>query len=116
MDNTTMSEIILTDKNISEEILKKNTPILIDFWAEWCIPCRMMTPVLEGISKDFGDKIRIGKLNVEQNPLASNYFTIEALPTLILLFNKKIVKRFIGVQPQKIITDAVNLFLTNKKT
>lgn len=115
MDNTPMSEIILSDKNISEEILKNDTPILIDFWAEWCVPCKMIAPMLEEISKDFGDKIRIGKLNVEQNPSASNYFTIKAIPTLILFFNKKIVKRFIGVQSKKTIVNAVNLLLTNKK-
>ena len=110
-----MTKIILTDKYFSEEILKNDTPILIDFWAEWCIPCQMIAPILEEISKDFGNKIRIGKLNVDQNPSTSNSFAIEALPTLILFYKNKIIKRFIGVQPKEVIVDAINLLLTNKE-
>jgi len=102
-----MPDLILTDKNFSEEALKNQKPVLVDFWAEWCIPCQMITPILQEIIDKFEGKIRIGKLDVDKNPLISATFSIDVIPTLILFNNGKIIQRFIGVQPKEIIIEAV---------
>jgi len=102
-----MPDLILTDKNFSEEVSKSQKPVLVDFWAEWCIPCQMITPILQEIIDEFEGKIIIGKLDVDKNPLISATFSIDAIPALILFNNGEIIQRFVGVQPKEIITEAV---------
>jgi len=102
-----MSDLILTDQNFSEEVLKNQKPILVDFWAEWCMPCQMIDPILQEIAQEFGEKIRIGKLDVDKNPLISATFSIDAIPALILFKNGKVVQRFRGVQAKQVIEEAV---------
>ena len=99
--------ITLTDKNFSEEVLKSQKVVLVDFWAEWCFPCKMMEPILEEIKNEFGDKIKIGKLNVDENPLIASTFMIDAIPALILFKDGKIVQRFTGVQAKEILEEAI---------
>gem|GEM_PF-405947 len=99
--------ITLTDKNFSEEVLKSQKVVLVDFWAEWCLPCKMMEPILEEIKNEFGDKIKIGKLNVDENPLIASSFMIDAIPALILFKDGKIVQRFTGVQAKEILEEAI---------
>jgi len=110
-----MSNLIITDKNFSEEVLKSQKLVLVDFWAEWCTPCQMIAPVVQEISNEFNEKIKVGKLNVDENPLISTTFSINAIPALILFKNGKIVQKFIGVQPKEIITEAINSILENSK-
>jgi len=102
-----MSYLILSDKNFSEEVLKSQDVVLVDFWAEWCFPCKMMEPILEEIKNEFGDKIKIGKVNVDENPLIASSFMINAIPTLILFKDGKIVERFTGVQPKEVFENAI---------
>lgn len=102
-----MSDLILTDQNFSEEVLKSQKPILVDFWAEWCMPCQIITPILQEIAEEFGEKIKIGKLDVDKNPLISATFSIDAIPALILFKDGKIMQRFTGVQAKQIIEKAV---------
>ena len=110
-----MSDLILTDKNFSEEVFKSQKPVLVDFWAEWCVPCQMISPILQEIADEFGEKIKIGKIDVDKNPLISATFSIDAIPALILFKNGKIVQRFIGVQPKEIITETINSIIENEK-
>ncbi|MCK4265072.1 thioredoxin [Candidatus Babeliales bacterium] len=114
MNNFTNTELILTNQNFSEEVLESNQPVLVDFWAAGCIPCQMVTPIIKDIANEFDGKIKVGKLNIDQNPSIATTFEIEAIPTLILFHNKKIFQKFIGVQPKKLIIEAINLTLTNK--
>jgi len=107
--------IIITDKNFSEDVLKSQKPVLVDFWAEWCMPCQMITPIIQEIADEFGEKIKIGKLNVDENPLISTTFSVDAIPTIILFKNGKIVQRFIGVQPKEIIVGIINSIIENEK-
>ena len=102
-----MPNLILTDKNFSEEVFKSQKPVLVDFWAEWCIPCQMITPIVQEIANEFGEKIKVGKFNVDGNPLISTTFSIDRIPALILFNNGEIIQRFIGVQPKEIIAEAV---------
>jgi len=110
-----MSDLILTDQNFSEEVLKSSKSILVDFWAEWCMPCKMITPILKEIAEEFGEKIKIGKLNIDENPLISTTFLVDAIPTLILFKNGKIIQRFTGVQPKEIIVKAINSVIEKEK-
>jgi len=102
-----MSDLILTDQNFSEEVFKSRKLILVDFWAEWCMPCQMIAPILQEIAGKFGEKIKIGKLDVDKNPLISATFSIDAIPVLILFKNGKAVQRFRGVQAKQIIEEAI---------
>ncbi|MCK4355117.1 thioredoxin [Candidatus Parcubacteria bacterium] len=110
-----MSNLILTDENFSEKVFKSQKPVLVDFWAEWCVPCQMISPILQEIADEFGEKIKIGKIDVDKNPLISATFSIDAIPALILFKNGKIVQRFIGVQPKEIITETINSIIENEK-
>lgn len=109
-----MSDLILTDKNFSEEVLKCPKPILVDFWAEWCMPCKMIVPILQEIADELGEKISIGKVNVDENPSISATFSVDAIPTLILFKNGKVVQRFTGVQPKEVIVQALNSAIENE--
>lgn len=110
-----MSDLILTDQNFSEEVFKSQKPILVDFWAEWCVPCQMIAPILQEIAEEFEGKIKIGKLNVDENPLISATFSVDAIPTLILFKNGKIIQRFIGVQPKEVIVKVIDSVVEKEK-
>jgi len=109
-----MSNLILSDNNFSEEVLQSEKPVLVDFWATWCVPCQMIAPIIQELDNEFGDKIKIGKLNVDESPLISSSFSIDAIPTLILFKDGKIIQRFTGVQPKEIIAEAISSVIDNK--
>ena len=93
-----MSEINLSKENFEEEVLKSEKPVLVDFWATWCGPCKMLAPVIAEIAEEQKDKIKVGKVNIdEQNELAAKY-KITSIPTLILFKNGEPVKQEIGFQ------------------
>jgi len=106
-----MSDLILTEQNFSEEVLKSKKPILVDFWAEWCMPCQMIAPILQEVANEFKGKIKIGKLDVDKNSLISATFSIDAIPALILFKDGKMIKRFVGVQPKEVIIKAIKSVL-----
>ena len=100
-----MSEnvVTLTNANFESEVKKAGTPILVDFWAEWCGPCRMVAPVLEQIADELVGKVRIGKVNVdEENGLAGRY-GIQSIPTLLLFKDGKVVDQFIGATSRDVL-------------
>jgi len=102
-----MLDLILTDQNFSREVLKSQKLVLVDFWAEWCMPCQIIAPILQEIAEKFGEKIKIGKLDIDKNPLISTTFSIDAIPALILFKNGKVVQRFKGIQAKQIIEEAI---------
>ncbi|MBN1412055.1 MAG: thioredoxin [Spirochaetales bacterium] len=95
----------LTDSDFSESI--KSGVSLIDFWAEWCIPCRMQTPILEKVHQAVGSKALIGKVNVDENMEVASEYGIISIPTLILFKDGKEVKRFVGVQNDAVLNKAI---------
>ena len=100
-------EVILTVENFETEVLKSDLPVLVDFWATWCGPCRMIAPVIEEIAKDYEGKIKVGKINVdEQGELAVKY-GISSIPTLLLFKGGEVVKKTLGYMPK----DAVEKFI-----
>jgi len=77
----------VSDASFEEDVLKSTTPVLVDFWAEWCGPCKMIAPILEDIATEYGDKIKIAKLNIDENSATPPQFGIRGIPTLILFKN-----------------------------
>jgi thioredoxin 1 len=91
-----MAEIILNEKNFEREVLQSDVPVMVDFWAPWCRPCLMVSPILEEISKEYADKVTITKCNVDDNPELSSKFGIKNIPAVLYFKNGKIVDRQIG--------------------
>jgi thioredoxin 1 len=97
--------IEITDANFEEVVLKSDKPVLVDFWAEWCGPCRMVGPVVEELSKDFDGKAVVGKVNVDNNPNISAKFMIRNIPTLLVFKNGEIVDKHVGVAPKAVLAE-----------
>ena len=91
----------LTGENFESEVIKSQKPVLVDFWAEWCPPCLMVAPILEKLSEEYKDKVKICKLNVDEAPEVANRFGVSSIPTLILFKGGKEAGRQIGALPEE---------------
>ena len=96
-----MAEIVLTDMNFDSEVLKSEQPVLVDFWASWCGPCRMLAPVIEEIAKEYEGKIKVGKVNVDEQPALAGKYGISSIPTVILFKGGQIASTAIGYRPKE---------------
>lgn len=104
-----MAEVILTKENFEAEVMKSEIPVLVDFWASWCGPCMMLSPVIAEIAEEFAGKIKVGKVNVdEQNELAMQY-RVASIPTLLLFKNGEIAKTSVGFMPKNSIIETLEL-------
>ncbi|PIP74522.1 MAG: thioredoxin [Candidatus Levybacteria bacterium CG_4_9_14_3_um_filter_35_16] len=95
-----MADIKLTDQNFNEEVLKAETPVVVDFWAEWCMPCRMVGPIIEELAKEYEGKVKVGKMNVDENSQIPGNFGIMSIPSILIFKNGQPVKTIIGAQPK----------------
>ena len=93
--------INLNDQNFSQEIESAEKPVLVDFWAEWCLPCRLVSPILEKIAEEFKEKIILAKVNLEESPKISQEYSIDQIPTVILFKKGKPKSFFVGLQPEE---------------
>jgi thioredoxin 1 len=106
-DNITL----LTDTNFNEEVKGSDEPVLVDFWAEWCGPCKMIAPILEEIATEQAGKIRIAKLNVDDAPQTAQQFQVMSIPTLILFKDGEIQKRVVGARGKGQLLEEISAFL-----
>ncbi len=100
--------ITITDANFDEVVLKSDKPVLIDFWAEWCGPCRMVGPIVEEIAKEYDGKAIVGKVDVDSNPNISMNYGIRNIPTLLFFKGGQIVDKQVGAVPKSILANKLN--------
>ena len=98
----------VSDDTFEAEVLKSATPVVVDFWAEWCGPCRQIAPALEEIAKELNGKVRIAKLNVDENLKTSTRYGIRSIPTLIIFKDGQIADRILGAQPKERLAAWIN--------
>lgn len=101
-----MSAIKITDKNFNSEVINSEKPVLIDFWASWCGPCRMMSPVVDEIASERRD-IKVCKVNVDEEPALASQFGIMSIPTIVAIENGKVTGSLVGVRPKQHILELV---------
>ena len=92
--------VTLTDATFDTEVTNAEQPVLIDFWAEWCGPCRMVAPIVESLAADYDGKVKVAKLNVDENPQVSRRFNIRSIPTLLLFKDGELKETAIGLRPK----------------
>ncbi|MBQ3847959.1 MAG: thioredoxin [Clostridia bacterium] len=103
-----MAEIKITNDNFEEEVLRSDLPVLVDFWATWCGPCKMLGPVIAEIAKEYEGKIKVGKVNVDEEDELAGAFGIDSIPTLILFNGGKPKATSIGYRPKAQIVDMID--------
>jgi len=111
-----MAEKIFTDKNWESEVLNSDLPVMVDFWAEWCMPCYMIAPAVEKVAEAYDGKIKVGKLNVDENPVTAGKYRVMAIPTLLFFNEGKLVDRIVGVVSKKVIEDKIEKILEKEKS
>lgn len=100
-----MSVLKITGENFQEEVLKSDKPVLIDFYADWCGPCRMMAPIVDQIAEEMADKIKVGKVNVDDNQDLAMKYGVMSIPTIIIIENGKVKNTFVGVRDKNEIKE-----------
>jgi thioredoxin 1 len=105
-----MAESVLeiNDNNFEVEVLQSEKPVLVDFWAPWCGPCKAISPVIEDLAGSFSDKIKFTKCNVDDNPVTPGKFEIRSIPTLIFFKNGEVIDQIVGMVPKTKLEEAIN--------
>lgn len=106
------SPVTVTDATFEQEVLRSPTPVLVDFWAPWCGPCRMVSPIVEDLGREYGNRLRVAKVNTDENPRYAGQLGIQGIPTLILFKNGREVDRIVGAAPKTTIQSRVERALS----
>lgn len=104
-----MAEVKITKDNFTAEVLKCDIPVLLDFWAEWCGPCRMLAPIVEEIADEYDDTVKVGKVNVDEEPELSSIFNVSSIPTLVVLDHGKANKSAVGYMSKEKVLELLGL-------
>ena len=102
---------IWNDGNFNQEVLQSDIPVLVDFYADWCGPCKMMSPVIDQISNEYAGRIKVGKINVDESPNTSSQYRVMSIPTILFIKNGQVVDQVIGAVPKKQLVDKVEKLL-----
>ena len=104
-----MGEAVLTlsDNEFEQQVIQANKPTLVDFWAEWCAPCRAIAPVVEELAQNYAGKLQVGKLNIDQHPNIPGKYAIRAIPTLLLFKNGQVVEQIVGLASRSKLEDVI---------
>lgn len=106
-----MATTKVSDDSFEADVLKSGRPVLVDFWAEWCGPCRMIGPIIEELSKEYEGKVVVGKVNVDHNPEVSMKYGIRSIPTVLILKKGEVVDKQVGVTTKKVLVDKIESHL-----
>jgi thioredoxin 1 len=101
----------VTDQSFEAEVLKSATPVLVDFWAEWCQPCRALAPVVKEIAEEYGDRITVAKLDIDASPATPASFSVRSIPTLLFFKNGQVVDSLVGAAPKLQVQEKVEAVL-----
>ncbi|NOY99809.1 MAG: thioredoxin [Chloroflexi bacterium] len=101
----------VTDAAFEKTVLQSAIPVIVDFWAPWCAPCRMVAPILDKLAKEYADKLLVAKVNTDENPEWASKYGVQGIPTMLFIANGKIVHRQVGALPERMLRDAVSQFL-----
>ena len=108
-----MELVTITDDNFEQEVINSDKPVLIDFWAVWCGPCRMIAPIVEELATEYDGKVKIGKLDVDSNQQTSIKFGVRSIPTILIFKDGQIKETIIGAVPKKNIVDKLETVIIN---
>jgi thioredoxin 1 len=111
MESKTKNVVELTDQNFDQEIVQSQATALVDFWAEWCMPCKMLGPVVEELADEYAGRLKVGKVDTDSNRQIAIKFGISAIPTLILFKGGQMVKKFVGLQQKRDLKAALDQLL-----
>ena len=107
-----MAEVLdVTDQSFEEVVLKSKTPAIVDFWAEWCAPCRAISPIIKDLAARFGDRVKIVKMNIDENPGTPGTYGVRAIPTVLAFRNGAVVEQITGARQRKAFEDMVEKLL-----
>ena len=98
----------VTDNDFEKEVIKSTKPVLVDFWAPWCGPCKMLTPIIEQLAEEMGNEVKIVKMNIDENPSSPSSFGVRSIPTLMLFKDGKEIAVKVGVHPKTTLSEWIN--------
>src|SRR3990170_8296851 len=93
-----MADVTFTDQNFEQDVLKSDIPVVVDFWAEWCMPCRVVSPIIEELAGEYEGKVKVGKFNVDQNPHMTQHYGVMSIPSVLVFKGGQPVKTMVGAQ------------------
>ena len=108
-----MADVIFTDQDFQEQVLKSSTPVVVDFWASWCVPCRTVSPIIDELAAEYQGKVKVGKLNVDENSQTAGTYGIMSIPSVVVFKNGQPVKTMIGAQSKENFKKMIEETLTS---